>query len=512
LQIPSRYNIAAALVDQHLTGDARNRPALDCDGRVWTYAQMAALVNRAGNLLRALGVAREQRVLIALPDSPEWVAAYLGAIRIGAVAVPCNTFLGPAEYAYFLRETRAPVVVTTEDLFARMESADAPDLRAAVITDRQEDGGRVCAWSRWIAAASPQLAAADTHKDDAAFWLWTSGSTGEPKAAVHLHQDPAWCCHLYAHGVLDLRSSDRTFSAAKLFHAYGLGNSLFFPFWAGATAILHPQRAAPEAVYSVIDRARPTIFFGIPTLFAAMLDVPDVERRFDLSSLRSCVSAGEPLAAELFSRWQARFGTEILDAIGSTEVLHIYVASRPGRVKPGSTGSPVPGYEVKILSEAGEPLGPNQVGDLHVKGPSTAIMYWNRRDQTKQKMRGEWFDSGDKYSFDEEGYFWYAGRSDDMFKVAGEWVSPIEIESLLIEHASVLESAVVSWTEPSGVLKPKAYVVLKSGCTGSDELIAELQAFVRARTAHFKCPRAIEFVADLPKTVTGKIQRFKLRT
>jgi len=509
--IPSRYNIAAALVDPHLDSGAGDRAAVDGDGRVWTYAQIAELANRAGNALRSLGVGREQRVLIALPDSPEWIAAYLGAIRIGAVAVPCNTFLGPADYAYFLRETRAPVLVTTRDLFARMESAEAPDLQAVVITDREEDDGRVRAWSRWIAAASPALAAADTHKDDAAFWLWTSGSTGEPKAAVHLHQDAAWCCHLYAQGVLDLRSTDRTFSAAKLFHAYGLGNSLFFPFWAGATTILHSQRAVPEAIYAVIDRARPTIFFGVPTLFAAMLAVPDVERRFDLSSLRCCVSAGEPLAAELFSRWQGRFGTEILDSIGSTEVLHMYVASRPGRVRPGSSGFPVPGYEVRILSEAGEALGPGQVGDLYVKGPSTAIMYWNRRDQTKEKIRGEWFASGDKYSVDEDGYFWYAGRSDDMFKVAGEWVSPIEIESLLIEHASVLESAVVAWTEPLGVLKPKAYVVLKSGCAGSDDLIAELQAFVRARTAHYKCPRAIEFVPDLPKTATGKIQRFKLR-
>ena len=514
LQIPPQYNIANGLLEPRLAGEDRDRPAVECDGNVWTYAQIAELVNRVGNGLRELGVAREQRVLIALPDSPEFVAAFLGAIRIGAVAVPCNTWLGPAEYAYFLRETRAPVVVTTGELFARMRPAGAPDLRAVVITDRQapqEDDRRVHAWNRWIAGASSELAAADTHKDEPAFWLWTSGSTGAPKAAVHLHQHPAWCCHLYGQGVLGISAADRTFSAAPLFHAYGLGNGLFFPFWTGATTILNRLRKTADGVFAAIHRTRPTIFFGVPTLFAAMLEVPDAAPRVDLLSLRCCVSAGEPLAAELFSRWQARFGIEILDGIGSTEVLHMYVSSRSGRVKPGSTGFPVPGYEVKILSEAGETLGPNQVGDLHVKGPSTAIMYWNRRDQTKEKMRGEWFASGDKYWVDADGYFWYAGRTDDMFKVAGEWVSPIEIESVLIEHALVLESAVVSWREASGIVKPKAYVVLKHGCAGSDDLIAELHAFVRARTAHYKCPRVIEFVADLPKTATGKIQRFKLR-
>ena len=513
-RIPPRFNFAAALLESRL-GPDRDRPAMECDGRVWTYAQVADLVNRAGNGLRALGVAREQRVLIVLPDSPEFVAAYLGAIKIGAVAVPCNTFLAQADYSYCLRETRAPVLVTTRELFARIVSADAPDLQTIVITDDDlppEGDPRVRAWSRCVAAASCDLVAADTHKDDAAFWLWTSGSTGEPKAAVHLHQHPVWSSHLYGQGVLGIATSDRTFSAAKLFHAYGLGNGLFFPFWAGATTILNPQRASADVVYAVIDRARPTIFFGVPTLFAAMLAVPDVEDRYDVSSLRFCVSAGEPLAAELFSRWQRRFGVEILDGVGSTEVLHMYVSSRPGRVKPGSTGYPVPGYDVRILTDTGEAAGPNQVGDLHVKGPSTAVMYWNRRDETKAKMRGEWFASGDKYSFDEDGYYWYAGRSDDMFKVSGEWVSPIEIESLLIEHASVLESAVVSWREPSGVLKPKAFVVLKNGGAGSEELIGELQAFVRARIAHYKCPRAIEFVTELPKTATGKIQRFKLRS
>jgi benzoate-CoA ligase family protein len=511
-QIPSRYNFAAALIEQRLVGHG-DRPALECQGRAWTYAQVSEMVNRAGNAFRALGLAREQRVMIVLPDSPEFIAAYLGAIKIGAVAVPCNTFLGPSEYAYFLRETRAPLLVTDRDLLKRMEPAlkEAANLQAIVLVDQDKDDGRLRAWCSWIESASGVLRAAETHKDEAAFWLWTSGSTGEPKAAVHVHQHPPWCCYNYARGVLAMNAADRTFSAAKLFHAYGLGNSLFFPFWVGATSILSPGRSLPDAVYDVIHRARPTIFFGVPTLFAAMLQVPDAEQRFDLSSIRFCVSAGESLPAELFRRWQARFATEILDGLGSTELLHMYLSSRPGRVRPGSTGVPVPGYEVKILDETGTPIGPRRVGDLYVKGPSTAIMYWNRREQTKQKMCGEWFVSGDKCSVDEDGYFWYAGRADDMFKVSGEWVSPIELESVLIQHESVVECAVVATPEPPGILKPKAFVVLRQDCIASEALAAELRTFVHDRAAHYKCPRVFEFVTELPKTATGKIQRFKLK-
>jgi len=509
--IPSRFNVAAALLQRRLADDGGRRVAIEHDGRSWTYAEIGDLVNRAGNALRSLGVAREQRVLIVLPDSPAFVAAYLGTMAIGAVAVPCNTFFGPPEYDYFLKESRAAVVVTTPELLARMESSLGPD-QPVILVGGDAGGPPRHAWSPLIERSSPALTPADTHRDEAAFWLWTSGSTGAPKAAVHLHQHPVWCSTQYGEGVIGVRPTDRTFSAAKLFHAYGLGNSLFFPFWTGATSILFSGRALAEDVYRVIDRQRPTIFFGVPTLFAALLQVPDVETRFNLSSLRFCVSAGEPLPAELYERWQARFGLEIVDGLGSTELLHMYVSARPGRIRPGSSGMPVPGYEVRILNDRDEPLGPNQVGDLYVKGPSAAIGYWNRRDQTKQKMRGEWFASGDKYSVDADGYYWYAGRSDDMFKVGGEWVSPIEIESVLIRHESVLECAVVGWEAEPGVLKPKAFVVLRNGRKGSGELASDLQAFVRANAAHYKCPRMVEFLDELPKTATGKIQRFKLRT
>jgi benzoate-CoA ligase family protein len=512
-----RYNLVSALLDEPLSHHRpASRPAIECAGRTLTYGELSDLVNRAGRALLALGVAREERVAIVLPDSPEFVAAFLGTIKIGAVAVPCSTFLGAAEYRYFLSESRARVLITTSALLPRM----APELWAntrgiavttVLVTDRADDDGVVQRWTARVADASADLTAADTHKDEPAFWLWTSGSTGEPKAAVHLHQDPRWCFDGYGDGVLGITAADRTFSAAKLFHAYGLGNALFFPFWSGATTILMPGRATPDVAFATIHATRPTIFFGVPTLFASMLAVAGAEQQYDLGSLRCAVSAGEPLPAELFLQWRERFGTEILDGLGSTELLHMYLSARSGRVKPGSCGWAVDGYDVKVVNDQGQEVAIGEVGDLIVRGPSTAIMYWNRREQTKQKMRGEWFLSGDKYSIDADGYFWYAGRSDDMFKVAGEWVSPVEIERVITMHAAVAECAVVPCAESSGVLKPKAFVVVKDGRVGTPDLAIEIQTFVREHAAHYKCPRTIEFMEELPRTATGKIQRYKLR-
>jgi benzoate-CoA ligase family protein len=516
LRIPAQFNVAAALLARRLPDDAQ-RPAVERGDRVLTYADIGELVARAGNSLRTLGVAREERVLIILPDTEEFIAAFLGTMLIGAVAVPCSTFLGPSDYAYFLRDTRAAVLVTTTELLGRMDVALDPNLRAIVVIDQDAFDtadtyeGRLRSWTALVGEASPVCEPADTHRDEPAFWLWTSGSTGEPKAAVHLHQDAPWCCQLVGEAVYGLTAVDRSYSAAKLFHAYGLCNALMFPFWTGGATILNPGRSLPDAVYSLISRARPTIFYSVPTLYAILLQVPEAERRFDLSSLRFCVSAGEPLPAELYRRWLARFGTEILDGIGSTELLNMYICSRPGEVKPGSSGRVIPGYSMKIVNERGEPVGTNQVGDLLVNGPSCAIMYWNRREETKQKMLGDWFVSDDKYSVDEDGYYWFAGRTDDMFKASGEWISPIEIESLLIEHPAVVECAVVAWQETIGVVRPKAFVVVAAGATADNTLVAELQTFVRARASHYKCPRTIDFVEELPKTPTGKLQRFKLR-
>ena len=519
LHIPSRFNIAAAVLERCLASGDPDRVAIETQDDTLTFAQLADLTARTANGLGALGVSREQRVLIVLPDSPEFIAAFLGTIMIGAIAVPASTFLSPADYKYFLRETRAAILVTTRELLERIDISDAPDLRTVLLVGSGERDGHpqrdasphVRFWSASIDTAPSTITPADTHKDEPAFWLWTSGSTGEPKGVVHLQQDAPWCCHLVGGPVFGLSSADRVYSAGKLFHAYGLGNSLFQPLWCGATVILNAARSTPDAVYSTISSARPTIFFGVPTLYALLLQVADAEQRFDLSSLRFCVSAGEPLPAELYRRWRARFGTEILDGIGSTELLYMYICSQPGRVKPGSSGIVIPGYSVKIVNEEGQTAGPKQIGDLLVRGPSCALFYWNRRAQTKQKMQGEWFVSGDKYSVDEDGYYWYAGRSDDMFKASGEWISPNEVESLLMEHAAVVECAVVPWEESAGVVRAKAFVVLVSGQAGDARMLAELQAFVRARAAHYKCPRAIDFVPELPKTATGKLQRFKLR-
>jgi benzoate-CoA ligase len=511
LTIPARFNLAAALIERRLAhGDAA--PAVQAGDRVLTSRAIVDLINRTGNAFKALGVARDERVLIVLPDSPEFIASFLGAMLVGAVAVPSSTFLSASDYTSFARTTRAALLVTTTELLQRIDLSAAPHITRVLLTDATDDGGIVRSWDRWVADAAPHCEPADTHKDEPAFWLWTSGSTGEPKAAVHLHQDAPWCCRLYAEGVLGMTSADRAYSAAKLFHAYGLGNALLFPFWTGAVSILNAGRSLPESVYSIIDRAKPTIFFGVPTLYSLLLKVQDAAERFDLSSLRFSVSAGEPLPPDLYHQWRARFGTEILDGIGSTELLNMYICSRPGLVKPGSSGLIVPGYEVRIVDDHGAPVGHNVIGDLLVNGPSAAMMYWNRRDQTQQRMRGEWFVSGDKYRVDEDGYYWYCGRSDDMLKVSGEWLSPTEIESLLCEHPAVRESAVVAWQEASGVMRPKAFVVLADGRAPSDDLVAELQAFVRDRAAHYKCPRAIEFLPELPRTATGKLQRFKLRS
>ena len=511
MDIPQRFNIGAELIDRNLREGRADSPAIWSAGRTLTYGDVAALVDRTAAVFLRLGVQPEQRVLFVMPDSPELLACYLAAMKIGAVAVPCNPLLRPADYAYFLEESRAPVLVTEASCLDKIESVlpAQRQLKHVLVAGLDAERGALKSFDRALAKAV-RIDAADTSRDEAAFWLWTSGSTGRPKAAVHTHQDWPHCCELYGKGILGMTASDRCFSASKLFHAYGLGNGLAFPFWVGASTVLAPERPTPDVAYRGISEGQPTLFFGVPTLYAAMLQVPDVEQRFDLRSLRLCISAGETLPGELFSRWKTRFGTEILDGIGSTEVLHIYVSPRAGKAKPGSTGLPVDGYEVRIIDEQGAPVAPGGTGDLIVRGPSTALTYWNRRDQTRGKMRGEWFFSGDKFRQTEDGEFHYVGRSDDMFKTGGEWISPSDVESTLIGHHAVLECAVVP-KESDGLLRPRAYVVLVEGRQGSEALAEELRAHVRSRCPGYMVPREVLFIAELPKTATGKIQRYVLR-
>jgi benzoate-CoA ligase len=443
-------------------------------------------------------------------DAPEFLGTFWGAIKIGAVPVPVNTLLRTADYVHFLDDSRARVAVVSAPLLG--EAAPALD-QAAHLDHVLVAGppGPFLSWEDHVTRASQSLEAADTSRDDPAFWLYSSGSTGAPKGAVHRQRDMVVCAEGYAKQVLGIRPTDRVFSAAKLFFAYGLGNAGYFPLSVGAQSVLLPARPTPEAVFEVITLRRPTLFFAVPTLYTGMLAVADAERRFDLSSLRLCVSAGEALPAEMYARWLARFGVEIIDGMGTTELLHMCLSNRPGAARPGSSGLPVPGYEAAIVDDVGMPVPQGEIGSLRVKGDSIMASYWNQPEKTAQALRGDWLITGDKYYQDEDGYYWYCGRSDDMLKVGGIWVSPVEVEATLIAHPAVLESAVVGQEAEDGLVKAKAYVVLKEPARASAELAAELQSFVRAKIAPYKAPRWVEFVDGLPKTATGKIQRFRLR-
>ena len=498
-------------MDRHVDEGRSSRPAFHQDGRACTYGQIHEMMNRVGNGLLQLGVEREDRVLLVLLDSPEFVASFFGAMKIGSVPVPVNTLLRTGDYRFYLDDSRAKVAIISEGLLTEVGPAlkGASHLRSVVVVGRAASPH--IAFDSWTADAGRSLEPADTSKADVAFWLYSSGSTGFPKGAVHLHKDMVVCSDTYALQVLRITEADRTFSAAKLFFAYGLGNNLYFPMRVGAEAVLLSGRPTAEAVFEAIDGHRPTLFFGVPTLYASMLQLADAEARFDLSSLRLCVSAGESLPADVYRRWRERFGVELLDGLGTTEVLHIFLSNRPGRVKPGSSGVPVPGYEATIVDDAGVPVPRGEIGNLRVKGDSIMAYYWNRPDKTKETLFGPWIQTGDKYLEDEDGFFWYCGRTDDMLKVGGIWVSPIEVENTLVAHAAVLEAAVVGQEDEDHLVKPKAYVVLKELAAASPALGAELIDFVRARLAPFKRPRWVEFIPSLPKTATGKIQRYKLR-
>jgi benzoate-CoA ligase family protein len=517
---PSFFNLTDHFLDRHIKEGRAQKVAIRCGDSVRTYGDLAADVNRAGNSLLKLGLQEEQRVLLLLPDSPEFCIAYFAVIKVGAVVVPTSTAVRAPDYDYFLSESRARILIVHSALFAEVAPVLSSQryLRNVIVVGERQPG--CLHWDEWLAQNSPELDAARTSEEDVALWLWTSGSTGRPKAAVHLHSDWICCCRNYAVGVLGIGPDDVTFSSSKLFHAYGLGNGLMFPFYAGASTILFSGKAQAKAVLGIVQAARPTLFFSVPTLYAHMLQEAERES-YCLDSVRLAVSAAEPLPAEIFRRWQRKFGVEILDGIGSTELLHMYLSARPGKVKPGSTGSAVPGYKLRIVARDDHDLHdndlddhevpPGTIGDLLVAGDSIATCYWNRRQLTAERMRGKWFFTGDKYWMDSDGYYWYAGRSDDMFRVSGQWVSPAEVEGALVEHESVLEAAVVAYREDTELHTPKAFVVLREGIAQTPDLARELQEFVKHRITPYKYPRHIEFLDNLPKTAAGKVQRYKLR-
>src|SRR6266436_3702760 len=444
--------------------------------------ELPARYNAAETFIDSHRGVRETSILILCLDSPAFVYAFFGAIKIGAVPVPTNTLLTPRDLAYVLNDSRAVAVVVSAPLLPKVLEIrkEASRLRHVIAAGGEETAG-VLSLETLLAAARDELQPADTTPDDPCFWLYSSGTTGFPKGAVHLQHDMVYCTDTYGAQVLRTTEDDRHFTVSPLFHAYGLGNGVFFPFAVGASSVYKPERATPELVYSLITQEKPTILFTAPTFYAALLAYPEADFKYDLSSLRICVSAGEALPKTLFDQWKKRFGLEILDGIGATEMLHIFISNYPGKAKGGTSGTPVPGYSAKIVDDDGNALGKGETGNLWVSGDSCAAYYWNKHDKSKAAFKGEWYVTGDKYHLDADGYYTYEGRSDDMLKVSGQWVSPAEVEAVLMEHPAVLECGVVGVKDKDELVKPKAFVLLKDGKQPSDALAEELKAFVKGR-------------------------------
>lgn len=506
------YNAATEFIDRHRDKPYRDKPAFIDPSRSLSFADLAETTDRFANLYTGYGVPAEGRVALLMLDTVKYPPAFWGAIKAGIVPVPLNTLLTTEQYGYILADSRAHAVVVSAPLLPVIKPllGKLPHLKHVFV-----DGGEIPAYALDLAtelASRPaSFEAAATHADETAFWLYSSGSTGMPKGTRHIHSSLMATADLYGRGILGMKQDDVVYSAAKIFFAYGLGNAMTFPLSVGATTILLPDRPTPEAVFTLLKQHDPTIFFGVPTLYAAMLHHPGASSAAGSKRLRMCVSAGEPLPEEVGRAWRERFGVDILDGIGSTEMLHIFVSNRPGEVRYGTSGKPVPGYNVRIVDEQDRDVADGEIGELLVNGPSAADGYWNQREKSRRTFQGPWTRSGDKYVKSADGYYAYQGRTDDMFKVSGIWCSPFEVESALISHDAVLEAAVVAKEDADGLVKPRAFVVLKGNAEAADALVRELQEHVKAKAGPWKYPRWITFATTLPKTATGKIQRYKLR-
>ena len=501
------YNAASDLLERHLGGPREGKAAyVDALGTC-TFRELEYGARQAGKLFSTLGLQREQRVFLCMHDSRYLPMCFLGAIRAGIVPVLCNTLLTADDYVYMLTDSRAAIAIVSAPLAHLFEPllAEIQTLNQVII-----DGGDDDALARSMAACDPSWPTAETSADESCFWLYSSGSTGRPKGTVHAHSSLLQTADLYAKPVLSICEDDVVFSAAKLFFAYGLGNALSFPLSVGATTVLLAERPTPELVFDILRKYAVTIFYGVPTLYAALLASKALPNA-DTLRLRRCTSAGEALPPDIAERWREQFGTQILDGIGSTEMLHIFLSNRNGDAKPGTTGKPLTGYDLKIVDDDGVAVSDGDMGELMVRGPTAATAYWNQRAKSRATFLGEWTRTGDKYRVDEGGYYVYCGRADDMLKVGGIYVSPTEVEAVLTSHEAVLEAAVVGRHDENQLIKPQAFVVLRDVSAGHPELAQELKEFVKSTLAPYKYPRWIEFVEDLPKTATGKIQRFKLR-
>jgi len=510
IEFPERFRMADYFLFNNLEEGRENKTCLYYRDESFTYGDAARWTNRAGNALRELGVGVEDRVLLVLPDCPEFVWTWFAVNRVGGVITMVNPLLPADDYRYYLEYTRARVAVIHESVAENFAPAakDARHLKNVLVVGGDVGGFRP--FDEVVGAQPDELTPADTHRDDIAIWLFTSGSTGHPKGAVHLQHDLPYNTECYAKRVLGVNENDLTVSVPKLFFGYATGTNLLFPFAVGGATALFSERSTPEKMFEVIGRYRPTILTSVPTMINAMLNVEGAAGR-DLSSLRFCLSAGEALPVELYNRWVETFGVEILDGIGSAEMFHIYITNRLGDVKPGSLGRVVEGYEAAVVDAEGRALPPGAMGTLRVRGDSAALCYWQAHEKSKATFAGDWCTTGDQFHVDEEGYFWYHGRTDDMLKVGGVFVAPAEIENCLLRHEAVVEAAVVGHDDGSGLVKPKAFVVAREGHPPGDALADSIKEFVKTRLAPYKYPRWVEFVASLPKNDRGKIDRKQLK-
>ncbi len=516
------FNAADYFMDRNIRQGRGHKTAVYTEARNYSYNDIQKMTNKTANAFRELGVRVDDRIMILMLDVPQFYAVFWGAMKIGAVPIPVNTMLTPDDYEYYLNDSRSKVLVVSEQLLPTVTNivGDLLYLRDLIVIS--DIHGAHIPFKQKYRHAPATLKTEYTTKDDVGFWLYSSGSTGSPKGAIHSQYDMVVTSNAFAQGVLGIKEDDILFSAARLFFSYGLGNGMYFPMSVGASAVLNAGAPTPESVFRHLERFRPTVFFGVPTLYGQMLEYKERQERetgrkgdansnHELSSVRVCVSAGEALPTDIYYRWKERFGIDIIDGIGSTEMLHIFLSNRPGEIKPGSTGKPVPGYVLRLIDDEGRDVPQGEIGTLLVKGDSAAQQYWKKRMKTRSTMQGEWVNTGDKYYVDEDGFYWCAGRADDMLKVGGIWVSPVEVENCLSQHPAVFECAVVGRNDEKGLAKPKAYVVLRDGFSPSSELEEELKKWVLERLAKFKYPRWVEFVSELPKSTTGKIQRFRLR-